>query len=239
MLFSPEGAAEFNCWPKGLTPLFSNKLTAHGSGCQDVAIMNLPLPLPSHTLSPLPERCSCGFRCLIQKNNWRCCRTLLIWQSGQQNRRCSNVRCLMTRSQESGTKMEWRSCQAIVSEWLTLEGTRTYELIQKHLKVISHNWASSTFCVYLNAYFMRQMFYPTWCLLLLVSGFIGCSLMTWSQRMLETTHLFLMDTLCHFLPSSTSWVRKTEWFQRCYHRCINHEQLAWYCKLFFFSQYRN
>lgn len=56
MLFGAEDAAEFNYWPEGLTPLFINKLTTHGSGCQDVTIMNLILlpPLPfTNTVSYL------------------------------------------------------------------------------------------------------------------------------------------------------------------------------------------
>lgn len=100
--------------------------------------------LPSRLLSSLslhfhallPELVSCGFQCHTQKNNWRCCRTSLIWQSRQWIRLCSNVRCLMIRSQGSGTKTEWRSCQANASKWLTLEGTRIHDWIQTHFSDI-------------------------------------------------------------------------------------------------------
>ena len=180
--------------------LFTKKLTAHGSGCQDVAIMNLflPLPLPSHTVSPAWAELLVSnvlFRKTTGGVAGHC------W-SDSQGHRPGYVQMW---------GVWWQGHRKVVQRWSGGLAERSHQN-DSHRKVQGYR---NKF-IYVYIFFLsldsrgRCFQHITSFLLLFLKDFIGWLLIMWSQRMLETTRLFLTDTLCHFLPNWTFWVRNTQ-----------------------------
>lgn len=129
VLFCAEDAADFHRRPRGPIALLLTRRGAHTSSWQQMSSCCHQDHRPDSAFAhPCLNSFPVVFSTPTQKNNWRCCRTLLIWRSRQPTRPCSNARCLTIRSQGSGSKMEWRSCQAIASKCPTSEGTRQGEI---------------------------------------------------------------------------------------------------------------
>lgn len=203
MLFGAEDAAEFNCWPQGLMPLFSQKHAAHGSGCQDVAIKTVILPLPPLSHTPA----------------W----TRFLWfpmsYTEKQLEVLQDIADLTVKAMEQALFKCEVSDDKVTGKWYKdgVEVLPSERIKMTHIGRYKDLWMDSeTFVGYFvvtedwNIVFKSQSRSFPRITSSLVSGFIGCLLMMWSQRTLETIHLFLMDTPCHFLPNSTSWVRETQ-----------------------------
>lgn len=106
--------------------------------------------------------------------------------------------------------VRWQGHRKVVQRWSGGVAKRTHQN-DSHRKVripaggrndwiFVKSWRQTHFCCFVQLH--------------VVSGFTGWLLTMWSQRTLETTRLFLMDTLCRSPPNSTFWVRRMEIFSK-------------------------